>query len=127
MITFPFQHIGTHDIRKLDANNCSTGGRINVSCTFAEESEAMGYLLILCPNSYQEIFAIANRMDLFSTELNISVSGIPPGDYMVIVYDLERNGLPVLSNDTNVYIQQSADERENINVIQPGNIGGMEV
>jgi len=117
----------THDIQRLDANNCSTGGRINVSCAFAEESEAMGYLSILCPNSSQEIFAIANRTDLFSTELKISVSGVPRGNYMVIVFDLERSGLPVLSNDTNPYIQQSADERENINVIQPGNIEGMAV
>jgi len=127
MITFPFQLIGTHDIQKFDANNCSTGGRINVSCTFAEESRAMGYLSILCPNSSQEIFAIANRTNFFSTDLNISIPEVPPGDYVVTVFDLESNGLPVLSNDTNPYIQQSAGERENINVTEPENIEGMAI
>ena len=101
--------------------------QITVSCTFAEESLAMGYLSILCPNSSQEMFAIANRTDLFSPYLNISVPGVPSGDYMVTVFDLESNGLPVLSNDTNPYIQQSAGEKENINVTEPENIEGMAV
>jgi len=81
----------------------------------------MGYLSILCPNtdSSQEMFVVANRRDAVSAGLNISVSGVPPGDYIVAVFDLESNGLPVLSNVTHPYTR-SAGERDNIAVIEQG-------
>ena len=94
---------------------------MNVSCTFAENSRAMGYLSILCPNtdSSQEIIVVANRRDAVSVGLNISVPGVPPGDYVVIVFDLDGSGLPVLSTATNPYVR-SAGERDNISVIEQG-------
>ena len=84
----------------------------------------MGYLSILCPkaNSSQEMFVVANRRGEVSAELNRSIAGVPPEDYMVIVFDLGSDVLPDLSND--VIIQRSAGERENINVVQPGNNEG---
>ena len=74
----------------------------------------MGYLSILCSktNPYQEMFVIANRDNMSSSDLNISVSGIPPDNYSVVVFDLGRNGLPpALSGNINY-----AAEEENITV-----------
>jgi len=56
--------------------------------------------------------------------LNISVPGVPLGDYTVIVYDLKSNGLPVLSTVSNPYIR-SAGESHKITVIEPGEDQGM--
>ena len=71
------------------------------------------------------MFVVANRHDAFSADLNISVSGVPLGDYIVIVYDLESSGLPVLSTATNPYVR-SAGESDNITVTEPGEDQGME-
>ena len=115
------QLLGTHEVQTVDANNCSRPGVVNVSCTFADNSRAMGYLSILCPNtnSSQEMFVVANRSDTLSADLDISVPGVPPGDYMVTVFDLQSNGLPVLSSVTNQYTR-SAGERDNVTVIEQG-------
>ena len=62
------------------------------------------------------MFVVANRTDLSSSTLNISVPGILPNDYTVIVYDLRSDGLPpVLSGGTNY-----PAEEENITVTNPG-------
>ena len=51
-----------------------------------------------------------------SSTLSISVPGIPPNDYTVIVYDLRSDGLPpVLSGGTNY-----PAEEENVTVTNPG-------
>ena len=78
----------------------------------------MGYLSILCSktNPYQVIFVVANRDNVSSPDLNISVSGVPPDDYTVVVFDLASNGLPpVLSGNINY-----AAAEENITVINSG-------
>ena len=75
----------------------------------SENSEAKGYLTILCPrnNSSQEMFVVANRTDMSSSTLNISVPGIPSNDYTVIVYDLRSDGLPpVLSGGTIILLKK---------------------
>jgi len=71
----------------------------------------MGFLSILLhkANSSREIFIVANRHDIVGTDLNISVPGVPPGDYVVIVLDLERSRLPVLSTATNPYVQSAGE------------------
>ena len=77
----------------------------------------MGYLSILCSktNPYQEMFVIANRDNVSSSALNISVSGIPPDNYTVVVFDLGMNGVPpVLSGNINY-----AAAEENITVTNP--------
>ena len=62
------------------------------------------------------MFVVASRTDLSSSNLNVSVPGIPPNDYTVIVYDLKSNGLPpVLSGGTNY-----PAEEENVTVTNPG-------
>ena len=121
-----FQFIGSHKIQSLTASNSSRLGVINISCTFAVNSRAMGFLSILRPkvNSSQEMFVIANRRDAFSAELNISVPGVPPGDYVVIVFDLESSGLPVLSTTTNPYVRSAGES--DITVQEPGEDEGME-
>ena len=85
----------------------------------------MCFLSILRPkaNSSQEMFVVANRRDAVGANLNISVPGVPPGDYVVIVFDLESNGLPVLSTAKNPYVR-SAGER-GITVLEPGANEGM--
>ena len=70
------------------------------------------------------MFVVANRRDAVSADLNTSVSGVPPGNYMVIVFDLESSGLPVLATATNPYVR-SAGEND-IAVLEPGANEGME-
>ena len=86
----------------------------------------MGFLSILHPkaNSSQEIFVVANRHDAISANLNISVPGVPPGDYVVIVFDLESSGLPVLSTATNPYVRSAGES--DVTVLKPGVNEGME-
>ena len=104
---------------------------MNVSCTFAENSRAMGYLSILFNyDSSQEMFVVADKRDATSADLNISaglnisVPGVPPGDYMVAVFDLESSGLPVLSSVANQYTR-SAGEGDDITVLKQGKDEGI--
>ena len=87
----------------------------------------MGYLSILCPSdnsSQEEIFVVADKRDAVSTDLNIhaglniSVPGVPPGDYMIAAFDLESSGLPELSTATNPYTRSAGGD--NTTVIEPG-------
>jgi len=119
------QNIGTHHIQTIKASSWTTGGRVNISCTFTKHSRATGYLSILQSKaiSSQEIFVVANRHDAFSAVLNISVSGVPPGDYLVTVFDLESSGLPVLSTATNPYVRSAGES--DITVLEPGANEGM--
>ena len=118
--------IGTHDIRTVRANSSSRPGVVNIICTFAENSMAMGYLSTLHPkaSSSQEMFVVANRRDAVSAVLNISVPGVPPGDYVVIVFDLQSNGLPVLSTVTNPYVRSAGES--DVAVLEPGEDEGMD-
>lgn len=62
------------------------------------------------------MFVVANRNDLSTSTLNISVPGISSNDYTVTVYDLRSDGLPpVLSGGTNY-----PAEEENVTVTNPG-------
>jgi len=126
MAYITFQFIGSHEIQSLGASNSSRPGVVDISCTFAENSRAMGFLSILRykANSSREMFVVANRHDTVSTDLNISVPGVPPGDYVVIVFDLGRSGLPVLSTVTNPYLRSAGDR--DITVLEPGANKGME-
>ena len=67
-------------------------------------SEALGYLPILSSktNLSQEMFVVASRVDFSSSDLNISITGVYPDNYTVIIYDLGSNGLPpMLAGDIN--------------------------
>ena len=121
-----FQLVGTHEVQTVQANSCSKPGIVTISCTFAENSTAMGYLSVLHPkvNSSQEMFVVANRLDTSSADLNISVPGVPPGDYTVIIFDLGSSGLPVLSAATNPYTR-SAGECDNVTVVEPAEHEGI--
>ena len=126
MVYLICQFIGSHEIQSLSASNCSRPGVVNISCTFAENSRAMGFLSILHPeaNSSQEMFVVANRRDTVSPGLNISVPGVPPGDYVVIVFELDSSGLPELSTATNPYVRSAGES--DITVLEPGANEGME-
>ena len=111
-------NLGTHEVQSCDIYSCSTPGIVNISCNFNDNSKAKGYLTILWPrnNSSLETFIVANRTDLSSSTLNISVPGLPPNDYTVIVYDFNRDGLPpVLSGGTNY-----PAEEENVTLTNQG-------
>ena len=117
MKSFPLSiYIGTHEVQSCVANNCS------INCTFSENSKAKGYLSILClkTNSSQETFFVANRIS--SSVFKISFSGLPHGNYTVVVFDLGSNGLPVLSDDSNPYVL--AAEEKNITATNPAEAGG---
>ena len=119
MKSFPLSiYIGTHEVQSCVANNSS------INCTFSENSKAKGYLSILClkTNSSQGRFFVANRTS--SSEVKISFSGLPHGDYTVVVFDLGSNGLPVLSDGSNPYVL--AAEENNITVTNPAEAGGKE-
>ena len=87
---------------------------------FAENSKAKGYLSILCSktNSFEKIYVVASREDISSSNLDISISGTPIGDYSMVVFDLGRNGLPPVLSGYNTYVL--AAEEENITVTTPG-------
>ena len=80
----------------------------------------MGYLSILSSetNTSREMFIVASRDDMSSTDLEISVSGIPPDNYSVIVYDIESDGLPVLSDETNSFVL-CAEEKDVAVITEP--------
>ena len=110
---------GTHEVQTCSFNSHFRPGTVNIDCNFTENSNAMGYLPVLSSitNSSLEIFVVAGRLDTTSSALNISVSGIPPDNYTVVVFDLARNGLPpALSGNINY----AAVEEENITVTNPG-------
>ena len=97
---------------------------VDISCTFAEKSKAAGYLSILYSEAVSLVmFVAANRLDTFCSDLNVSVPELPPNNYTVVVFDLGRDGLPVLSDDTtNSYVL--AAEEETITVTLPGKARG---
>ena len=110
-------NLGTHEIQSCAFTMVSVG------CTFAENSKAAGYLSILYSESISlVVFVVANRLDKCSSNLNISVPVLPRDNYTVVVYDLESNGLPVLSDDTNSYVLNA--EEETITVTLSGKAGG---
>ena len=111
---FHFSILGTHEAQTCVATNCSKPGTINISCNFSENSTAKGYLSILSSksNQSQAVFVIANRSNMSSSDLRISVPGIPPDNYTVVMYDLGNNHLPVLSDENNSYVL--AAEEENV-------------
>ena len=59
---------------------------------------------------------------MLSSNLNISISGVPPDNYNVLVFDIGSNGLPVLSNDMDLFVL--AAEEGNITVTDPGELKG---
>ena len=85
---------GTFDIKTAQVNTNSPGV-VNVICTFATKSQALGCLLVLHPwNTTQtEIFAYAARDNRHAPTANITTHGVPRGDYIILVFDGENNGL----------------------------------
>ena len=85
---------GTFDIKTAQVNTNSPGV-VNVICTFAMNSQALGCLLVLHPwNTTQtEIFAYAARDNRHAPTANITTHGVPRGDYIILVFDGENNGL----------------------------------
>ena len=63
-------------------------------CTFAMNSQALGFLVVLHPwNTTQtEIFAYAARDNRHAPTANITIHGVPRGNYTVLVFDGEYNG-----------------------------------
>ena len=70
-------------------------GTVDISCTFARHSRALGCLVVLHPqNALQtEMFAYAARDNSSAPTANISIYGVPKGSHTVLVFDGEQNGL----------------------------------
>ena len=117
-------NLGTHEVQTCEVNNCTTPGRVNISCNFTENSQAMGYFSILHPTDdiFQELFVVASinlssfENDTSPSDLKISVPWVCPDSYEVIVFDLGNSGLPpVLSGDIN-YVA----DKKNVTVTDSG-------
>ena len=85
---------GLFDIQMATVSNYSPG-TVNVSCTFARHSRALGCLVVLHPQntSQTEMFAYAARDNSSAPTANISIHGVPKGSHTVLVFDGEQNGL----------------------------------
>ena len=64
------------------------------------------------------MFVVANRTDMSSSGLRISIPGLPRDKFDVVVFDLEENGHP--PRDINY-----AAEEETVNITDPGEPEGM--
>ena len=56
------------------------------------------------------MFVVANRFNMSSSDLEVNVSGVPRDNYTVVVYDLENNGLSVLSNERRPFVLCAEEE-----------------
>ena len=85
---------GTFDIKTAWVNTNSTGA-VNVICTFVTNSQALGCLVVLHPwnTTRNEIFAYAARDNRHTPTSNITIYGVPRGNYTMLVFDGEYNGL----------------------------------
>lgn len=87
---------GLFDVQESTANKIYPG-TVNVSCVFANNSQALGCLVVLHPQTatQTEMFAYAARSGDSDTDLvtSISIPGVPKGSYIVLVFDGEENGL----------------------------------
>ena len=86
--------LGTFDTNAPVAKYRSFG-IVNVICTFANNSQALGCLVVLHPwNTTQtEIFAYGARECISAPTANVTIHGVPRGNYTVLVFDGEYNGL----------------------------------
>ena len=64
------------------------------------------------------MFVVANRTDMSTSGLRISVPGLPRDKFDVVVFDLGENGRP--PRDINY-----AAEEETVNITDPGDSEGM--
>ena len=64
------------------------------------------------------MFVVANRTDMSSSGLRISIPGLPRDKFDVVVFDLEENGRPPR------HINHAAEEGT-VNVTDPGDSEGM--
>ena len=85
---------GTFDIKTVQVSTNSPGA-VNVICTFATNSQRLGCLVVLHSwNATQnEIFAYAARDNRYAITTNITIHGVPRGNYTMLVFDGEYNGL----------------------------------
>ena len=85
---------GLFDIQMATVSNYSPG-TVNVSCTFARHSRALGCLVVLHPQNTSQtvMFAYAARDNSSAPTANISIHGVPKGSHTVLVFDGEQNGL----------------------------------
>lgn len=106
------EHVGSFDIQKLKANNCSRYNTINVSLGFAEDSTAPGALVILVSiedggvlnftNALYEILP-NNKSD------NLTSIDVPAGDCKVFAVDIEDSDSSPLKQNTTAAANQTVN------------------
>jgi len=106
------KNLSLFDVQESTANKCSSPGMVNASCIFANNSQALGCLVVLHPQTatQPEMFAYAARDNSSALTANISIAGVPIGSYTVLVFDGEQNGL----------LSTRAAAVQNVNVIEEG-------
>ena len=85
----------THDLQQAFVNSRSSPGSINVTGLFAENSNAMGYFLIVyneigLPEHFEAVIRHSNNI-----VLHTNVSNIMKGNFSIAMFDIEgKDGLP---------------------------------
>ena len=89
--THLYCHIGTYDIQQVSV--AGIGGVVNVSGQLANNTDAQGCFIIVKSSS-------SNSAEHYQIALNennscvTNVSNLEKGTHSVLMYDLERDGLP---------------------------------
>ena len=85
----------TNDLQQAHTNNGFSSGIINITGIFAENSEAMGYFVILYNESGIPEHFEAVTGPLINSELFTSISNVPKGKFDIAMFDIEgKDGLP---------------------------------
>ena len=97
---FSSLHTATHDIVNASASQCNNEGVLNISCTFAQNTTASGYLAVISN-------ANCSKDTIFLVEYNTAgtddlTDGVGPWDYIIAFYDLESDGLPAHSSEVDL-------------------------
>ena len=110
----------TNDLQQAHINDCSSSGTINITGIFAENSDAMGYFVILCnesgiPEDFQAVIGPLSNYELFT-----SISNVPKGNFIVDMFDIEgENGLPstLAAIQLSVEVLDGSDEPQGMSII----------
>ena len=82
---------GTHDLQQAYVKECACSGSINVTGVFADNSNAMGYFLIVysetgIPEHFEAVVGHQNE--------SINVGNLPKGNFRIAMFDIGKDGLP---------------------------------
>lgn len=96
--TISLGHIGTYDVQRLEAMECTRPNCIQIRAVYALRSPAKGTLILLLPHRGAQQEVDITRVIFLMLRKSASdgivseVLGVSPGDYQALAYDIERDG-----------------------------------